>query len=151
MKSDFFDWGAFTPESAAAEMPRILADAEKAIADIESSEPGGYESLVWRLNDAMRPLRRLWGAVSHMMSVMNSDAWRAVEEEWQPKVVAFSLRVGQSRRLYDIAKSLLAARDGDLDPVRRRVLEKMVHRSELRPAFEIRSPSQGGCPLYRPL
>ena len=131
MKSDFFDWGTFTPESAAAEMPRILADAEKAIADIESSEPGGYESLVWRLNDAMRPLRRLWGAVSHMMSVMNSDAWRAVEEEWQPKVVAFSLRVGQSRRLYDIAKSLLAAKDGGLDPVRRRVLEKMVQSAEL--------------------
>ena len=130
MKSDFFDWGAFTPESAAEDMPRILSDAEKAVADIESSEPGGYESLVWRLNDAMRPLRRFWGAVSHMLSVMNSDAWRALEDEWQPKVIAFSLRVGQSRRLYDIAKSLLSAPEGGLDAVRRRVLEKMVQSAE---------------------
>ena len=131
MKSDFFDWSAFTPESAAAELPRVLDEAERAIAGIEASEPDGYESLVWRLNDAMRPLRRIWGAVSHMLGVMNSDAWRALEEEWQPRVVAFSLRVGQSRRLYDMAKSLLASQGGVLDPVRRRVLKKMVQSAEL--------------------
>ena len=131
MKSDFFDWGSFTPELAAEDMPRILADAERAVADIEASEPSGYESLVWRLDDAMRPLRRLWGAVSHMMSVMNSEAWRALEDAWQPKVVAFSLRVGQSRRLYDMAKALLSAPDGGLDGVQRRVLEKMVQGAEL--------------------
>jgi oligopeptidase A len=131
MKEEFFDWGAFTPSHAAAEMPRVLEAAEAEVSRLESSDPDGYESLVWRLNDAMRPLRRLWGAVSHMMGVMNSDAWRAVEDEWQPKVVAFSLRVGQSRRLYDMAKSLLAAPGGDLDAVCRRVLEKMVQCAEL--------------------
>ena len=126
----FFDWGAFTPERAAEELPRLMAEAERGVAAVEASDPDGYESLVWRLDDAVRPLRRCWGAVSHMLGVMNSDAWRRLEEEWQGKVVACSLRVGQSRRLYEIARSLLSGA-GMADPTRRRILEKMVQRAEL--------------------
>ena len=129
-KDDFFDWGSFTPERAAEELPRALAEAERGISALEASEPEGYEQFVWRLDETMRPLLRCWGGVSHMLGVMNSDAWRRIEEEWQERIVAFSLRVGQSRRLYEIAKSLL--RGGAVaDPVRRRILEKMVQRAEL--------------------
>ncbi len=131
MKNDFFDWGTFTPEHAAEELPRLLAHAERGISALETSAPEGYEQFVWRLNDVMRPLYRCWAAVSHMLGVMNSDAWRRLEEEWQAKIVAFTLRVGQSRRLYDIAKSLLATRSKELNPVHRRILEKMVQRAEL--------------------
>ena len=129
-KEVFFDWGAFTPESAAGRLPVLLAGAEREIAALEASEPAGYEQFVWRLDDATRPLIRCWGAVSHMLGVMNSDAWRKLEEEWQGKIVEFSLRVGQSKRLYEIAKSLLSG-SGVSDPTRRRVLEKMVQKSEL--------------------
>ena len=45
--------------------------------------------------------------VAHEIGVMNTEAWRKVEEEWQPKIVAFSLRVSQSKRLYEIAKKLV--------------------------------------------
>ena len=129
-KYDFFDWGSFTPERAAEELPRALAEAERGVLALEASEPEGYEQFVWRLDDAMRPLLRCWGGVSHMLGVMNSDAWRRLEEEWQERIVAFTLRVGQSRRLYDIAKSLLSGAGAD-DPVRRRILGKMVQRAEL--------------------
>ena len=133
MNREFPDWGSFTPERVAEELPRLIAEAERAVSAIEASDPDGFESFVWRLNDAMRPLTRCWCAVSHMLSVMNSDAWRALEEAWQPKVVEFTLRVGQSRRLYEIAKSLLAAPigDGPEAPVRRRILEKIVQDAEL--------------------
>ena len=133
MNREFPDWGSFTPERVAEELPRLIAEAERAVSAIEASGPDGFESFVWRLNDAMRPLTRCWCAVSHMLSVMNSDAWRALEEAWQPKVVEFTLRVGQSRRLYEIAKSLLAAPigDGPEAPVRRRILEKIVQDAEL--------------------
>ena len=126
-KGEFFDWGSFTAEGVAEQLPRLLEDAERKVAEIEASEPDGYESFVWRLADASRPLRRCWYAVAHMLGVMNSDSWRRLEEEWQPKLVAFSLRVEQSRRLYDIAKSLLS----EPDPVRRRILEKMVQSAKL--------------------
>ena len=130
-KEDFPDWGAFTADVVAERLPRLLADAERGVAELEASEPDGYEAFIWRLNDAVRPLRHCWYAVAHMLGVMNSDEWRRLEEAWQPKLVAFSLRVEQSRRLYDIARSLLAKSGDGMTPVRRRILEKMVQGAEL--------------------
>ena len=129
MKSGFPDWAGFTPEFAAAELPRLLDEAEKAVAAIEAAEPKTYEDFVWALDDATRDLWHCWGMVGHMMGVMNSDTWRKLEEEWQPKVVMFSLRVGQSKKLYELAKACLKSHVSS--PVRRRILEKMVQSAEL--------------------
>ena len=133
MKVFFPDWAGFTPEFAAADLPRLLAEAEKAVAEVECGDRNvaapTYEGFVWALDDATRELWRCWGMVSHMLGVMNSEAWRKVEEEWQPKIVAFSLRVSQSRRLYELAKSCLSSHV--LSPDRRRILEKMVQGAEL--------------------
>lgn len=126
----FPDWGRFTPERAAAELPRLLLEAEAAVAALEASAPTTYEGLVWALDDATRDLYRTWGQVGHLTSVMNSDAWRAVEENFQPQVVAFSLRVGQSQPLYWAAKGILA-QTGGLSPVRARILAKTVEAAEL--------------------
>ena len=145
MKSDFPDWAGFTPEFAEAELPRLLDDAEKAVGTVESLTSGGdtasplYEDFVWALDDATRGLWRCWGMVSHMLGVMNSEKWRKVEEAWQPKIVAFSLRVSQSKILHEIAKSLLngSSLNGDLpvnesgESVKRRILRKMVQSAEL--------------------
>ena len=139
MKGGFPDWAGFTPEFAAAELPRLLDEAEKAVAAIEAAEPETYEDFVWKLDDATRELWHRWGMVGHMLGVMNSDAWRKLEEAWQPKLVAFSLRVGQSKRLYEMAKSLLNADSLNVDlaigesgePVKRRILRKMVQSAEL--------------------
>ena len=143
---NFPDWEGFTPEFAAAELPRLLEEAEKKVAEIESPTSGedtaspGYEAFVWKLDDATRGLWQCWGMVAHELGVMNSEAWRKVEEDWQPKVVAFSLRVSQSKRLYEISKSILnadslgndcGAPGGRALPTRHRILEKMVQGAEL--------------------
>jgi Zn-dependent oligopeptidase len=119
--SAFPDWAAFTPEKAAEELPRLLDGAEAAVAAIESAAPQKYEDFIWALDDATDSLWHCWGAVSHMLSVMNDEAWRKVQEDFQGRIVGFSLRVGQSKRLYEIAKSLLA--DAGLSSERRRILE----------------------------
>ena len=134
--TDFPNWTGFTPEFAAAELPRLLDEAEKAVAAIETAEPMSYEDFVWPLDDATRGLWRCWGMVAHELGVMNSEAWRKVEEDWQPKIVAFSLRVSQSKRLYEIAKGLLGSFRVELEPnranaTRRRILDKMVQSAEL--------------------
>ena len=129
MKNFFPDWAGFTPEFAAAELPRLIEEAEKAVVAIEAAEPKSYEEFVWPLDDATRGLWRCWGMVAHMLGVMNSEAWRKVEEAWQPKIVAFSLRVSQSKKLYELAKSCLSSQVSS--PVRRRILEKMAQSAEL--------------------
>ena len=131
----FPDWSGFTPDSAAADLPRQLVAAEKRVAEIEESNPTNFEELVWALNDATRELNLTWGMLSHMTSVMNSDEWRKVEEEMQPKMVAFGLRVSQSKAIYDATKRLFNEADSGVDDastrIRRRILEKMVQGAEL--------------------
>ena len=135
---NFPDWASFTPAKAAADLPRLLAQSEADVAALENSSPATYESLVESLDDATRELYRTWGMVGHLTSVMNSDAWRQVEEGFQPQIVAFSLRVGQSRPLYRATKALLAARQAtppsDESPAtcatRNRILQKSVEAAE---------------------
>jgi oligopeptidase A len=124
----FPDWGALTPDTAAAELPRLLAEAETAVAALEEKEPATYEDLVWGLDDATRAVTRAWGRVHHLLSVMNDEAWRRLVETFQPKMVAFSLRVSQSRRLYELARRVRAV---TTDPVRLRILERMIQDAEL--------------------
>ena len=134
-KQTFPDWSKFTPESAAADLPRLLEEAKKGVEGVEAAEPLSFEDHVWRLDDAMTPFWRLWGMVRHMSSVMNSDAWRKVLEEFQPKVVEFSLRVSQSKRLNEQAKSVLRrVSAGGANPdkaTQMRILEKSIQGAEL--------------------
>ena len=127
----FPDWGRLTPEYAAAELPRLLDEAAKGVDAIEKGGRGTFEGLVWALSDATRPLIDLWGMVGHMASVMNSDEWRRVEEEFQPRMVTFSLRVSQSRRLHDLAVEALSGLGPGGDATRRRILEKSIQAAEL--------------------
>ncbi|MBQ3288803.1 MAG: M3 family metallopeptidase [Kiritimatiellae bacterium] len=128
----FPDWGSLTPDGAAADLTRLLDEAEKGVAAVEGSEPQAFEDLEWRLSDAVRPLWERWGMVAHMTSVMNSDAWRKIEETFQPKLVEFSLRIGQSRRLYDHAKNVLSRMTpGDaVQETRKRILSKFLESAE---------------------
>ena len=130
----FIDWKAFTPEYAAASLPRLLSEARAGVEAVEKlAGPLTYDDFVPRLNDAVRPLNRMWGNVHHMLSVMNSDAWRKVQDEFQMRVVQFSLSTAQSERLYRHAKTALESVRGD-EPaaaVRRRILAKMVEGAEL--------------------
>ena len=131
MKDEFPDWGRLTPEYAAAELPLLLDKAEKGIDAIEADGPTTFEGLAWAMSDATRPLIDLWGMVTHMTSVMNSEEWRKVEEDFQPQLVQFTLRVSQSRRLYDLSKGVLAAIGPGGDATRRRIVEKSIQGAEL--------------------
>ena len=133
----FPDWSKFTPEAASAALPGLIEAAEAAVKSVEADTSTDYESLVWKLGDATRELWHTWGRVCHMLGVMNSDAWRKVEETFQPKLVEFSLRVSQSPALYAREKAVYAALESavkggaEVPPVRLRIVEKMIQGAEL--------------------
>ena len=124
--AEFPDFPKMTPEAADAALPKLLADAQARVDALEKSAPPTWEGFVRALNDAQRPLYKAWGVVSHMQSVCNSQAWRDLEEKYQGDLVAFSLRVGQSKRFYELAKRTPAE-----TPARKRILEKMAQGAEL--------------------
>ena len=131
------DWGKFTPEAVSEALPGLIDAAEAAVKDVEADASTDYESLVWKLGDATRELWQTWGRVCHMLGVMNSDAWRKLEETFQPRLVEFALRVSQSPALYAREKAVYAAlkaaadRGEDVPAVRLRIVEKMIQGAEL--------------------
>ena len=135
--ANYPDWSKFTPESVTAELPGLIEAAEAAVKAVEADSSTDYESFVWKLDDATRELWHVWGRVCHMLGVMNSDAWRKVEETFQPKLVEFSLRVSQSPALYARSKAVYAALESAakggaaVPPVRLRIVEKMIQGAEL--------------------
>ena len=124
--AEFPDFPAMTPAAAEEALPKLLADAKSAVDALERDAPPTWDGFIRALDDATHPLTLAWSIVSHFMSVLNSEAWRKVHERFQPELVAFSLRVGQSRRFYELAKKTPAD-----TPVRRRILEKMAQGAEL--------------------
>ncbi len=131
----FPDWAAVTPEKSAAELPGLLAEAEKRVAEIENDTATSFEDFSWRLDDATRDLWWAWSVVSFMTSVRNSPAWREVEEKFQPQMVAFSLRMGQSKKLLAQAKEVLmrlkSCGNASENATRIRILEKFIQGVEL--------------------
>ena len=123
---EFPDFPAMTPEAADEAFPQLLADARAAVDRLEQEAVPTWEGFVRPLGDAVRPLHEAWRILSHLLNVCNSEAWRAVEAKYQPQVVTFLLRIGQSRRFYELAKETAAD-----TPVRRRILEKMCQGAEL--------------------
>ena len=124
--AEFPDFPAMTPAAAEEALPKLLADAKAAVDRLEKSATPTWDGFVRPLDDATRTLWYAWGLVKHFLSVLNSEGWRKVQERFQQDVVAFSLRVGQSRRFYELAKKTPAD-----TPVRKRILEKMVQEAEL--------------------
>ena len=123
---EFPDFPAMTPAAAEEALPKLLADAETAVDELEKNATPTWDGFALALDDATRLLMLAWGIVSHFMGVLNSDAWRKVHDSFQSDLVAFSLRVGQSRRFYELAKETPAD-----TPVRKRILEKMAQGAEL--------------------
>ncbi|MBR7180007.1 MAG: M3 family metallopeptidase [Kiritimatiellae bacterium] len=106
-RAGFPAWASFTPEKTMKELPALLAKSERAVTALENSSPRTFEDLVWKLDDAVREAFEMWSMANHMHSVMNSDGWRKAVETLQPQVVALSLRIGQSKKLYEAAKKTL--------------------------------------------
>ena len=124
--ADSPDFRAMTPEAAMEAMPKLLADAGRAVDELEKNGTPTWDGFVRPLDAVTETLWYSWGLVNHFLGVINSDGWRKVRESFQKEVVAFSLRVGQSRRMYELAKKTPSD-----TPTRRRILDKMIQEAEL--------------------
>ena len=124
--TEFPDFPAMTPDAADEALPKLLEDAKASVAALEERATPTWDGFVRALDLGMRPLWEAWGCVAHLLSVANSEPWRKVQEKYQQDIVAFALRVGQSKRFYELAKATPAD-----TPARKRILSKMVRRAEL--------------------
>ncbi len=94
-------YDAMTPALAEAALEQTLPEAEAAFEALERKLEPTWDGLMVAPGKAVRTPFEVWGMLTHLTSVVNSDEWRAVEEKFQPRIIQLSQRVAQSKPLYD--------------------------------------------------
>ena len=119
------------PEHIVPGVKHVLTEAEKQIAALEQNMTPSWDGLLAPLEELDVPFSYAWGPVGHLLSVKNSDNLREAHEAVLQDVVAFGLRIQQSRPIYE---SLVAIRDGEewakLDEAQKRCIELKIRAAE---------------------
>lgn len=118
------NYAAMTPELCEQALREALPKAERAFAFVEKQLDISWRGLVLAPMQALRAPFSVWGILTHLTSVVQNDAWRKVEETWQPAIIELGQKAAQSRRIYE---GLLALLESDtLLPWQRHVVEREV-------------------------
>jgi oligopeptidase A len=130
--SDLPRFDCIRPEHVVPAVRTLLAELDAELTALEATASADWDTVIVPLERLTDRLTRTWGTVGHLMGVRNDDALRAAHRTVQPEVVAFSMRLGQSKPLY---RALRALRDGasssGLDATQRRIVTTLVRDAEL--------------------
>jgi oligopeptidase A len=105
---------AIRPEHIEPTIDRILTDNRAAIEVLlDTTDDATWDNLVAPLEDLEDRLNRTWSPVSHMNSVINSDALRDAYNTCLPKLSQYATELGQNARLFAAFKAV--AKDSTLN------------------------------------
>jgi len=123
---------AVKPDEIVSNTKALVARLEKEVVKLESLDPQKltWDGLFGTLDRISLELELAWGPVSHLIGVRNSDALRSASAEALPLIVQLSLRISQSKPIYNCLKSL-RAKESQLSEVQKRIVEKRMKAAEL--------------------
>ncbi len=125
-------FASFKAEHVTPGVEAMLEELKAAQADLESNGTATWEGMVLPLERIHDRMSFVWGMVSHLTSVANTPELREVHEAMQPKLIEFSMALGQSGAIYDRLKELeQSAGFADLDAGQRRSVECLLRDAEL--------------------
>jgi len=95
------------PEHVEPAIDQLLADARAVInTQLQSRFPYSWENLIEPIEEAEDRINKAWSPVSHMNSVVNSDAMRDAYNTCLGKLSEYSTEKGQNRALYEAYREL---------------------------------------------
>ena len=113
-------FSAIQPDHVEPAITAILAENRQHITSIEEQDNPDWDSLVTALDELNDRLNQAWSPVSHMNSVVNSEALREAYNACLPLLSEYSTELGQSRALFEAYQSLTGT---ELDPIQHKVVE----------------------------
>ena len=121
-----------TPEHVVPGIRTLLTELNAQLELAEEAAAPSWATTVEPITRINERLSLAWGTVGHLMGVHNSDALRAAHQTVQPEVVAFYIRLGQSKPLYKALKALETAPEwATLDGGQQRIVHALVRDAEL--------------------
>ncbi|PHT56702.1 Organellar oligopeptidase A, chloroplastic/mitochondrial [Capsicum baccatum] len=110
----------------------LLKQAEEDLEVLEKTVEPTWPKLVEPLEKIIDRLTVVWGAVNHLKSVKDNPELRSAIEEVQPEKVAFYLKLGQSKPIYNAFKAIQESPDWDsLSDARKRIVESQIKEAVL--------------------
>ncbi|KAI8472661.1 MAG: oligopeptidase A-like protein [Monoraphidium minutum] len=117
-------WNEVKPHHVGPAMRSVLAQLTREFDALEAGVKPTYEGVLVPLEKIVDRMEATWGVVTHLRSVVSTPELRDAVAEVQPEVVAFEIRLAQSKALFD---ALTALKDGPLwaglSAVQQRVVE----------------------------
>ena len=117
------------PEHVEPAIDTLLAEVREAVNQRLDEYAGKYswDNLIQPLEDMDDRLGRAWSPVSHMNSVVNSDALREAYNACLPKLSDYATEMGQNRRLYE-AYQLIKDAPGfaELDIAQQKIIDNAL-------------------------
>ena len=116
------------PEHVEPAIDSLLAENRHAVEQLLSeTKEYTWDNLVQPLEDMDDRLSRVWSPVSHMNSVMNSEALRDAYNACLPKLSEYGTEMGQNVGLYQAYKAVKGSKDYDrLDTAQKKVIENAL-------------------------
>ncbi|WP_036252227.1 oligopeptidase A [Methylobacter sp. BBA5.1] len=95
------------PEHVEPAIDQLLADARTIVEQhLQAATEYTWENLVEPIEDAEDRLSKAWSPVSHMNSVVNSDALREAYNACLPKLSEYSTEMGQNEKLFNAYQAI---------------------------------------------
>ena len=120
------------PEHVVPGVEASLEEVGKAFDVLEAEATPTWDGLLAPMEDIDNVFTYCWGPVGHLMAVKNSDALREAYMAAQPMIVQISLRMSQSKPIYD---ALVALKDGEewasLELAQQRIVETKIKNMQL--------------------
>ncbi|HHQ4804854.1 oligopeptidase A [Aeromonas veronii] len=100
------------PEQVQPAVIQAIADCKQKISDVLAQrDPHTWDSLIAPLEEVNDRLSRIWSPVSHLNSVLNSEALREAHDACLPLLSEFKTYVGQHEGLYQAYLALSQSDD----------------------------------------
>ncbi|MFM5153191.1 oligopeptidase A [Aeromonas hydrophila] len=100
------------PDQVQPAVTQAIADCKQKISDVLTQrDPHTWDSLIAPLEEVNDRLARIWSPVSHLNSVLNSEALRAAHDACLPLLSEFQTYVGQHEGLYQAYRELAESDD----------------------------------------
>jgi len=115
---------AIRPEHVLPALDRTLADHRARLEALTAQAGPGWDSLMLPLEAMDEQLGRVWGPVSHLNSVCDSEALRTVHQQGVQKLAEYQAELAQNEALYAAVRQLKdSAAFAGLSGERRAVIE----------------------------
>ncbi|KAF5206013.1 Mitochondrial intermediate peptidase protein [Thalictrum thalictroides] len=129
---DFPPFDAVEPKHVRPGIRVLLKQLESDLVELEKTVEPTWSKLVDPLEKIMDRLIVVWGVVSHLKAVKDSDELRSAIDEVQPEKVEFLLKMGQSKPIYNAFKAIQESPSWHtLSEARKRIVEGQIKEAVL--------------------